>query len=291
MKKTCLNIARIALVFVALALTSLSPHSVHARGNLRVQFCEGVFEIPGHEQQATIVNGQVLIPLRAVMEGLGFLVEWDSQSRSVAVATSEKNTIVQIGSYTMLVNEIPVRLDISPQIINGRAMVSTQTISEITGIVVLWNGGTVTLHILEPLPAVDYWPEHLPQHIPGSITLTPESRWYWSDLSPPRRFRSVFFTVPMEIMNLVECLDSRAQWMDIARSEVDEFTMLVMHFVQHFDISRADFDAAIERMTTAQARLTANPMIDINHETLEIPNADIVFTFDNDIIRYFYRRE
>ena len=63
-----------------------------------------------------------------------------------------------------------------------------------------------------------------------------------------------------------------------------------MRFVQHFEISRADFDLAIEETWRIQTPLFEQGIFQMT-ESHEPPNADIIFTFDNDIIRHFYRRE
>jgi len=67
--------------------------------------------------------------------------------------------------------------------------------------------------------------------------------------------------------------------------------MTVMSFVEHFNISREEFDAVFNSLREVREDQAARGIIDINHERFEIPNADIVFTFDNDIARYFFRRE
>ena len=59
--------------------------------------------------------------------------------------------------------------------------------------------------------------------------------------------------------------------------------------MQDNNISREDFDGAVQRMQELNDDHIARGFsLD---EEREIPNGDIIFTFDMDIIRYFYRRE
>ena len=48
---------------------------------------------------------------------------------------------------------------------------------------------------------------------------------------------------------------------------------------------------AVEEQRIRLERLAQEIGLDISSETHELPNADIIFTFDPEIISYFYRRE
>jgi len=95
--------------------------------------------------------------------------------------------------------------------------------------------------------------------------------------------------IPAEIEMMVNDPTAGA-WVDdnvIANQNPEGPTVMpLVRFIQHFNISREDFVAVIEEM---RARAIAVGR-DLYEELAELPNADIIFTFDNDIIRYFYRR-
>jgi len=127
----------------------------------------------------------------------------------------------------------------------------------------------------------------LPRYIPGSITLMPDH--YWDFMDPPMQLRRVFYTVPNSIIAWVG--EERAiEWL---QSQVDEtrgiypYEMLLMQFIQHFNISKEDFVYVIEM----ERAFFIEAGRDLAHEENELPNADIIFTFDMDIIRYYYGRE
>jgi hypothetical protein len=102
------------------------------------------------------------------------------------------------------------------------------------------------------------------------------------------RFRHAFYDIPFNILSLV---DSRVGWewqLEFELYYVENDINVLMRFVQYFDISREDFDAVISDMQAIHARWD---WWDMSEEGNELPNADIIFTFDNDLIRWFYRRE
>jgi len=237
-------------------------------------------------EQPIIVDGRTLAPVRVIAEALGVSVDWNAQAQTVLLETHDSSVSVQIGSSEMLVNERVVSLDVPAQTINGRTMMPLRSIAGATGMDVIWNDNNYTIHILEPIVRIENWPEHLPEHLPGSITLNPfpHQRRHWSE--PPMRFRHVFYRVPYDIINLVD-IDELDEWWPMSGYYTREDINHLMRFVQHFNISRENFDAAIERMREHSIRMGH----DFTNEEWEIPNADIIFTFDNDIIRWFYRRE
>ena len=132
----------------------------------------------------------------------------------------------------------------------------------------------------------DWWPEGLVYHVPGSITIHPDEQFSsFVDISNPLKFRAVFYNISSVFTDLVDTEERH----ELFREFGDEYlnTMMLLHFVQHFNISREDFENAVEELKNIRTYL-GHDMFD---EWYEIPNADIIFTFDNDIINYFYRRE
>ncbi|MCL2356961.1 MAG: copper amine oxidase N-terminal domain-containing protein [Defluviitaleaceae bacterium] len=236
-------------------------------------------------EQPVIVDGRTLAPIRLIAEALGLSVDWDAQVQTVFLDASDSSVSVQIGSSEMFVNERVVSLDVPAQIISGRAMIPLRSIAEATGMDVIWSPDIFTIHILEPFSPVESWPEHLPEHIPGSVTLRSYIPGrHWSE--GPMRFRHAFYWVPFEIINLIH-YSEMGDWWDTVESYIDDDINQTMRFVQYFNISREDFDAALERMRSHGIRMGH----DFSDELHELPNADIIFTFDDEIIRWFYRRE
>ncbi|MDR3344257.1 MAG: hypothetical protein LBT21_01475 [Oscillospiraceae bacterium] len=62
--------------------------------------------------------------------------------------------------------------------------------------------------------------------------------------------------------------------------------------VEHFKIPREKFDEYVEHMKSFYKELIDDDYyIDLNSEEYEIPNADIIYTFDDEIINNYYRRQ
>ena len=67
--------------------------------------------------------------------------------------------------------------------------------------------------------------------------------------------------------------------------------MYIISFIKHFNISKDDFKKACEQRKLQNEEWAALHNNDINNEKLEIPNADIIYTFNNTIINEYYRRD
>lgn len=100
------------------------------------------------DQPPVILDGRVMVPMRAIFEALGAKVHWEV-GKQVVTAVKNKNTIIaSIGSKQATVNGREQALDIPAQIINNRTMVPVRFISESLGAKVSWSvrSQTVTIH-------------------------------------------------------------------------------------------------------------------------------------------------
>lgn len=88
-----------------------------------------------------------MVPLRVIMEGLSAQVGWSQQSKTATINRNNTTIVLAIGNKTALVNGVPVGLDVSVEIINGRTMVPIRFVSEQLGLEVTWNQSlrTITL--------------------------------------------------------------------------------------------------------------------------------------------------
>jgi len=278
--------------------------------NIQIRIDGEVLHIPAHEQHPIMQNGHVLVPARAVMEALHAGIWWDENDRSVGLSALHAEANIQIGHPYMYIefHGEPVYLDVPPQIINGRTMVDIGTIRNVihfdyhvewdveSSIVIIESFRFRMPEIIQrPVIRPEYWPEHLPYHVPGSINL--RSEFAFEGLIPehqfPQQFRAVFYRMSASFLDLVTSEQRTAYdryiWSDPA--VVAGETMALMRFVQVHNISREDFDAVMEQMTANLANAVVILGLDPNDEWEELPNADIIFTFDDEIIRWFYRRE
>ena len=126
---------------------------------------------------------------------------------------------------------------------------------------------------------------------PEQITFLPE------DISPQglierernSEFRYVYyFGAPPEVLELfpIEVQGVYFQLRGAVEGWPDE--MVIVTLLRLYDIQRETFEDALQR---AAERMVNMGWMDLSTEVYELPNPAIIFTFDNEIIDAFYRRE
>ena len=117
----------------------------------QIQINGEIVRISFGDQQPIIVDGRTLVPLRVVMEALGFEVGWEPTQNRINLKKPEFDISLTIGSKTMIVNGNNVSLDVSAQLINNRTMVPLRAISEATRMEVRWDDESLIVDILTDL--------------------------------------------------------------------------------------------------------------------------------------------
>lgn len=86
-----------------------------------------------------IINERTMVPIRAIFEEMGAVVEWD-QSTSTAIST-KGDTVVKmtVNSMDMYVNNQLVKMDTSPIVIDGRTLAPARYVAEAFGAEVQWD--------------------------------------------------------------------------------------------------------------------------------------------------------
>lgn len=92
----------------------------------------------------TIVEGRMLVPLRAIFEALGCEVKWIPESRTVIGGNSKVNIELQLDNKSAKVNGVAVTLDVPAMIIGNRTLIPLRFLSENMGANVTWDGATKT---------------------------------------------------------------------------------------------------------------------------------------------------
>ncbi|MCL2224396.1 MAG: stalk domain-containing protein [Defluviitaleaceae bacterium] len=105
------------------------------------------------DQLPQIVNGRVLVPVRAVFEHMGFEVGWVAEEQLVALTRWDDAVEITIGWTVFIVNGQAIETDVAAQIIGGRTMLPVRAIMESVGYFVQWDRETSTVLISpEPFP-------------------------------------------------------------------------------------------------------------------------------------------
>ena len=106
-----------------------------------------VIDCASYGQEATIVEGRTLVPLRAIFEALGASVEWNGETKTVSSVLGETEISLTIGENKLIKNGEEIALDVPAQIMNGRTLVPVRAISESFGVSVEWDGETRTVKL------------------------------------------------------------------------------------------------------------------------------------------------
>lgn len=100
------------------------------------------------DQQPIIQNGRTLVPIRAVVEKMGGIVEWDSLTRTAVLKFNGEIIKLTIDSYVAYLNEEEKNIDVAPQIINGRTLLPIRFVAESFGFDVDWNESSQSVIIV-----------------------------------------------------------------------------------------------------------------------------------------------
>ena len=131
---------------------------------------------------------------------------------------------------------------------------------------------------------------NLPEYKPGSIKLEPQDL---DDYAFTRKYRITYYQIWGEFTDLLS-EDARQDFMNWADEESKkngygehQNEMFLVSFVKRYNISRTDFDKAVKVYIDTRNKTG----VDLYSEENEVPNGDIIYTFDNEIINHYYRYE
>lgn len=77
-----------------------------------------------------VKNGRTLVPVRFISESLKAAVDWDSSTSIVTIKLGENTALLKPGKNIMALNNNPVELDVSPEIIEGRTYLPLRRLVE-----------------------------------------------------------------------------------------------------------------------------------------------------------------
>jgi hypothetical protein len=99
------------------------------------------------DQPPVMINGRTMVPVRAILEALGYEVYWN-ESENTVMAIGAGNTITaQIDNPVITHSNGVYYCDVPPMIVSGRTLVPVRAISESAGCTVEWNNNTYTVTI------------------------------------------------------------------------------------------------------------------------------------------------
>lgn len=96
-----------------------------------------------------IENDRLLVPMRDLMEPLGYTVTWDHASRSITAKKGTALLHMTADASTATVNKTSVVLDAPVRIIEDIAFVPLRFVAEYSGAAVYWRESAATVEILQ----------------------------------------------------------------------------------------------------------------------------------------------
>jgi hypothetical protein len=130
----------------------------------------------------------------------------------------------------------------------------------------------------------------LPTYLAGSIQLDElkprQGIFAETPYTPTKRF--VYYNIDGFFLELVP--DRGAAYinkLEADKNHIEPTEMVLVGFVQYYRISTSEFKKAMLQ----RQKYNQEFGLDSNSERYELPNPDIIYTFDNEIINEYYRRE
>ena len=99
------------------------------------------------DQPPIIEDGRTLVPLRAIFEALGAVIDWEQSTQTVTAVKGDVTVIMQIGNNVYTRNGVQITLDVPPQLVGGRTMVPARASGESFGAHVDWDQASQTVII------------------------------------------------------------------------------------------------------------------------------------------------
>lgn len=101
-----------------------------------------VFDVP-----PKIVNGRLLVPLRAIFEALEAQVDYESNTKTITASKDWQTVILRVDQTEAKVNDEVHQLDVPAVIVNGRTLVPVRFIGEALGSKIHWDESLNTVFI------------------------------------------------------------------------------------------------------------------------------------------------
>ena len=92
-----------------------------------------------------VIEGRTLVPIRAIIEGIGGTIGWDQTERRVDISYKSNIIKLWLDNKNGEVNGESKQLDVPPMSINNRTMMPVRFVSENLGMKVEWNQSTRTI--------------------------------------------------------------------------------------------------------------------------------------------------
>lgn len=136
------------VMFVVVFLMAF-PQNGHAASKTSIVLDGKTLSLP-KDVEVQNIKGNIMIPIRVVVEELGFDVNWDKNTRTVTIKQDGTTLKLVIGSKTAKVNDKNVALPLAPFISNDSTLVPLRFVSEQMGMEIKWDNMKKTVYLTSP---------------------------------------------------------------------------------------------------------------------------------------------
>ena len=99
------------------------------------------------DQNPTVIDGRTLVPIRAVFEKSGAVVDWDQATLTATIQRGENTVRINPDKDILFKNGKAVALDVPAKMINDRILIPVRAIADALDFGVTWNGYQSTVLI------------------------------------------------------------------------------------------------------------------------------------------------
>lgn len=136
-----------ALLFAMVLIFSLTTGAGAAEAPVKVWLGEEEVQFGG--KQPIIDNNTTLVPVRSLLEELGYAIEWDGDKRTVLASREQSVISLTIGEALATVNGQQFELAAPPMNVGGTAYAPLRFLGEAAGYQVRWDGETRTVSLAQ----------------------------------------------------------------------------------------------------------------------------------------------
>ena len=129
------KVLSVLMTTIMLFLTMMFPVSAD-NGEISVYLDAAKIEFDVKPQ---IINGRTMVPIRAIFEKMGAVVEWDGNTSSAICTKGDTVVKMTVNSMDMYINNQLTKMDISPVVIDGRTLAPARYVAEAFGADVQWS--------------------------------------------------------------------------------------------------------------------------------------------------------
>ena len=127
---------------------SAASYSVAANNPIRVTVNGRWVHFP--DQLPVIVENRVLVPVGGVFVEMGFVPNWDANTRIATLTRSDFTIVIPAGANSFVVNNVVITPDVPQRMINNRLMLPLRAIADAVGGTAIWDSVNRVAHITTP---------------------------------------------------------------------------------------------------------------------------------------------